>query len=579
MKHQAFLTLAATALLAAGCSSDELTADGTSNGQDAAKGKAYVALNLSLPTTSGAGTRTDVDYNQGTAAEYNVKSLTVVYFDSNDNLLKSVTYDASQLTWSTPPSTADGITTQATLPVEQVSEGEKKILVLVNNKENKVVDCNDNGEISTTITKWDGIKDKKAEGLTNATKFTGDNKDQFFMSNSPLSDGTLLVKATPQSTVAEAKAKAKTVYVERAVAKVTLEKNNTFSANNDWKTTVPASSSYSTDEVTILDWALDVTNKSEYAVRHYDKTWNDYENTVNTQSAGIRFRDTNHKLTGNTTSDAFRTHFAEDPNFDKNTNVITYTSDGVVDLTNTSNNSTFNYIQANFETNKIGLDKSAYCLENTFDVENMKEGNTTRIIVKAKYTPKSNLADGVNSITEGETWYTIGNSSLVYNGDKLADLVKAAIGETGDVKIDASKFAAGKAAITKECFKVGTNSADLTNEQLKVAQAAIGEVTTYKEGICYYTSLIKHFGDTYTPWDGKTNYTQTDAGNTYTTNYLGRYGVVRNNSYVITLNSVTAPGKPVIPTPTNDPDDMKKYYLQTTVQIMDWAVRTNSIDL
>ena len=68
-------------------------------------------------------------------------------------------------------------------------------------------------------------------------------------------------------------------------------------------------------------------------------------------------------------------------------------------------------------------------------------------------------------------------------------------------------------------------------------------------------------------------------GDDVTTNYLGRYGVVRNNSYVITLNSVTAPGKPVIPTPTNDPDDTKKYYLQTTVQIMDWAVRNNSIDL
>ncbi len=580
MKRLSVLALSAAAMLAAGCSSDEVAVDGnSSNGGSTSNGKAYVALNLSLPSTSGAGVRADVEYNQGDPKEYNVKSLTVVYFDNSGNYIKDITYDASQLTWSTPSSTANGITTQATLPVEEMENGnEKQVLVLINNKENKVIDCNDNGDITETNKSWTAIKEKTLTAQADAKKFTGAEKDQFFMANSPLSDGTELVTVTPSTKIEEAKAQAKTVYVERAVAKVGLEKSTKF--DNTWKTTVDAtSSSYQNDEVTILNWTLDVTNKSEYALRHYNTAWNTYENNVG-GSNGIRFKDTNHKLEGSIETEAYRTHFATDPNFATD---VTYTSGNVVDLNSTT--LPFNYVQkdmtAGEDANAVteALTTSLYCLENTFDVAHMKEGNTTRIVVKAKYLPKSNLANG-STIADGDDWYTIGNSSLVYSGDKLADLVEAALKAAdpsiteGSVTIVADQFKAGKADIAAGCFQV--NSTDLTPDQLTAAQKAIGQVTTYKGGICYYTSLIKHFGDTYTPWNGTTNYT--DGSEDNTKNYLGRYGVVRNNSYVITLNSVTAPGKPVIPTPSNDPDDTKKYYLQTTVKIMDWAVRNNSVD-
>ncbi len=568
--------MAAAAMLAAGCSSDDVAVDNNQS-NNTGGGKAYVALNLSLPTTSGANQRADaLTYDHGTAAEYNVKSLTVVYFDVSGNYIKDVTYSSDQLTWSTPSTAADGITTQATLPVEEMSDASpKQVLVLINNKENNVIPCGTDGTLTGDASEktWSKIKAINKENQTNANLFTGDDKSTFFMANSPLSDGTELVSVKPATKIEEAKAQAKTVYVERAVAKVGLAKSTNF--NDDWKTTIGTSSSYQNDEVTILNWTLDVTNKSEYALRHYDTAWNDYENTVGA-SNGIRFRDTNRKLAGNTTNDTYRTHFATDPNFDTD---VTY-ADGVVNLTAT--NLPYNYVQTGISGSttdadvvKEALSSNLYCLENTFNVANMKEGNTTRIIVKAKYLPKSNLATGV-SLSEGDTWYTIGNSSLVYNGEKLAELVKAAIGTTKTVAIVADKFTAGKHDITNECFTV--DGSNLIDTDLSKAKAAIGQVTTYKGGICYYTSLIKHFGDTYTPWDGTTNYT-TATGDDVTKNYLGRYGVVRNNSYVITLNSVTAPGKPVIPTPSNDPDDTKKYYLQTTVQIMDWAVRNNSIDL
>ena len=59
---------------------------------------------------------------------------------------------------------------------------------------------------------------------------------------------------------------------------------------------------------------------------------------------------------------------------------------------------------------------------------------------------------------------------------------------------------------------------------------------------------------------------------------MGRYGVLRNNWYKLTVNSVAAPGSPIVPEIPNENDDEESYYLQTTVQIMDWAVRGQKLD-
>lgn len=52
-----------------------------------------------------------------------------------------------------------------------------------------------------------------------------------------------------------------------------------------------------------------------------------------------------------------------------------------------------------------GSDKPLYCLENTFDINNMKQGQTTRVLLKATYTPK------VLEKETDKTFFMIGNSS------------------------------------------------------------------------------------------------------------------------------------------------------------------------
>lgn len=588
MKKQAIYAMALSAILASSCSSDNVTADGNGNN---AKGNAYVALNISLPTTSGSTGRADVgphSYDQGTADEYNVNDLTVVYFkgtNNNETVAKTFKYKSNELTWSTPPTSASGITTQATLPVEEVTSDITKVLILINN----------GYDTKTVITKltenttWSEIQATKltdknnAEDLTSTSTDTSTDtstgtsktKNNFFMANSPLSDGTLLVNVTPQATQAEARAQAKTVYVERAVGKVSLSQS-TDNWNN-WTYTIPSSSStssYKNDEIEVKEWCLDITNRAQYAIRSYDTSWNDLKSLVKSNQL-TRFidTDTNHKLTGNN-GDAYRTHWAKSPQYDTNNAGVTYIANDV-SYSSSNGEKGYNYVGSGQTTiTDVGLDKPAYCFENTFPTKYMKQGNTTRVLIKAKYTPKSNFATGVSSVDQDGTWYTIGNSGLVYDSNGLVALVKAALNET-NVTIETSAFTAGKHALTKASFKVGTVSKELKDTQLATLQKTLGEVTTYKEGICFYVARIKHFGDYYTPWVDANYLTETDGN---TRDYLGRYGIVRNNWYKMTVNSFSAPGDPTVPTIPEESDDVTKSYLQTTVEIMDWAVRNNSIN-
>lgn len=69
------------------------------------------------------------------------------------------------------------------------------------------------------------------------------------------------------------------------------------------------------------------------------------------------------------------------------------------------------------------------------------------------------------------------------------------------------------------------------------------KVATYENGISYYPVRIKHFGDDLTPWKKTEAPEPTVSGGAYPTanqaaNYLGRYGVLRNNWYNIDVTGI-----------------------------------------
>lgn len=115
------------------------------------------------------------------------------------------------------------------------------------------------------------------------------------------------------------------------------------------------------------------------------------------------------------------------------------------------------------------------------------------------------------------------------------------------------------------------------------------DVTEYTGGISYYVVPVKHFGDWSCPWDGTgTETTDTyndenefiDSDLAHAKNYLGRYGMVRNNWYELNIKEIKALGSAVPPEIEDDlSDDFKedKKYFAIEIHTLSWAKRTQSV--
>lgn len=101
----------------------------------------------------------------------------------------------------------------------------------------------------------------------------------------------------------------------------------------------------------------------------------------------------------------------------------------------------------------------------------------------------------------------------------------------------------------------------------------------YADGMAYYPVYIAHFGQGQTPWSESDYDDATIYGADSDARYLGRYGVVRNNWYDISVTSIKALGSPNVTVVTNEPVDKKESYISVKINVLSWAKRTQSVDL
>lgn len=547
------MAVMATALV--GCSSnDNLAPDGKDN--VGKTGEAYASFTINLPTTS--GTRADEpgtpSFAEGEAKEYEVKNGTILIFTNEGNFVTSAQL-GNMNPWKDIKT--DGVTTAATATVKLSGVtvgGNYQALVLLNND----VDASTSKVKLPTAGESYATWSAKAENATAAYTKT----DYIFMANAPKytdasAEPTTLVPVAnicASREQAEAKA-ATTVYVERGLAKVTMQK---FNADGY----AIAAGTYKGDKVEIKAWQLDVTNKSTFPVHQTSSLTDGFANIWSTP----RFYDGDNKTFK-------RVYWGVDPNYSDATlqNLIACKD-------------AFNMIGKDDIAGKTGNDHPQYCLENTFDLANMMQGQTTRVVFKAVFTPKD--------FTTGQTFYKIGNNTAIWDATKLAQqihtvavtamgITDAAERENYVVKLDAStnniSGTAGLHTITAaniEYKGTGTSlvaaNIDKINEKLGLKETGI---STYLNGEAYYIARIKHFNEL-TPWTAGEGY------GTANDKYLGRYGVLRNNWYDLSVNSISGLGYPDIPEVKPDvPDDENEQYINVEVKILDWAKRSQSIDL
>ena len=576
MKIKHYFGLAVIAAMTASCSSNEdLGTAGPGTGTNEA-GVGYATFTINLPTTSGTRADANPEFNPGAANEYKVNDATLLIFkkDATGYQFKEFVDLGNMEPWTS--SSTDGITTTAklTAKITQAEVGSDKgyyALIVLNNNSGT------NQKITypakdQTYEEWS--KDDKKANATNYLK----HDNGFFMANAPKyvagAPETLVeIKNIYASKQQAENSTATTVYVERGLAKVSL------ASGSEKKHVDITKGNYKDDKVDITGWTLDVTNTKTFPVHVTDGLWADTWKTTATTAATNgatmeRFHDT--KLT-----EFPRVYWGLDPNYSKD---FTFTS---VPACNVEFKMA---TTADFKKDEDAK-KAQYCLENTFDIDHMVQGQTTRVLFSATYTP--------NGFNAGDTFYKMGNSSQLWNATNVEAQIKAKAQEVlieADPSKDPSKVSVTLAAPTNDLTKAGVHLVAAANVQYNsvniedaeaskinaklgfkdetATDAAVG-LSTFESGVSYYIARVKHFGDALTPWNpGNKTYDKNNA------NWLGRYGVLRNNWYELTVESVSGPGYPDIPkvNPT-DPDDVNDQYINVEVKILSWAKRSQKVDL
>ena len=573
-------TIPITVLLLTACSTETLTDSTTTTGDDAVS---FARLNVNLPSVPTTRAYTP---DAGDAEEFMVKGDTRVFLFENEKGADATSedeytylYEAEPTDWiSQFDKDASGDEYQGTESFIIKLQGANKVykdlyaLVVLNG---------DNIPAPTTAGQTFGDYNA-AVSITNGntSDYLGGTATGFFMANaangnvaSDKADPTVLVHLTPyNSPDAAMKGPGNNIYVERNAVKVTVTKaQDAYPLKSDAKVTV-----------TPLAWTLTNTNLTMYP----------FHKVTGLRKGGKNsYKDiwTNNRFRGNDLDGFRRTQWAVDPNYSTTPEACAAefhvaTADEVTtEFSKPASTSAT-------ETTKA-VYNPLYCAENTFDIEHMMKGQTTAVIIKAKLTgstdatyaneaqaaakprrfTRGNTSGETDNIyvTPGHVWSEAGFAVQV------AKAATASFGitvETNNVDL-APLLGQVKTSLTADNFKDLKKDGVAftpTDAQLKDLNIEIGPVTGYAGGICYYIAYIRHFDDKETtPWkSGDPTYGGDNA------KYLGRYGVVRNNWYDLSIHDFAYPGSPKIPTPNpEDPDDDNSVIL-LNVKVNPWAKET-----
>ena len=520
---KSFLTLFVGLAMAA-CSNDEEMATGGQDQLPVDGREAYMSVSVTMPKST--GTRAP-GKDHGSAEEQKVNEVLLALFDASNVCLETKTLGTTDYILNVGGADKSGYAGKAF----KVPSATAKVLAVVNPSDKFKTAC-------VASASWSAINGAVEQTLD---EVTGTSKDNFMMinagDNANPTNGALVtanVKVVDGTTIpdvdaaiAAAEADRSMIYVDRVVAKVSL-------GTNPDGVKVPAGVT-----CTFGNWALNVTNKSMFP----------YSEIV--MPAG-----------GSADAD-----YRIDPNYEKAG----------------FNVSQFNYLKVSdkgvLPADFSPMTDSKYCLENTMEHDAQTQAQTTAAVASAVYTP--------NSFTVGESWFrllgvtykTLADLQVVYNAAKAAGTADAA--QTQVITLCDQFYARIAKAAAAQGKAVGADFASITITELddlksggeySKPDAAAGEtvgVEYFQKGVCYYNILIRH-----------------DDAITATMAH-GKYGVVRNNWYTLTINSVKQPGTPWLPDTTNptdpkDPgedDDDKEAYLSVEITVNPWTTWSQGVDL
>lgn len=420
--------------------------------------------------------------------------------------------------------------------------------------------------------------------------------------------------------------------VERVVAKVEMNVNTAnYTKNQETGYYDGVMKAYNAQDqlqdtqtsLAIIGWFIDNTNKFAYLSRNS-------EDPVSQGFDYLQYRASDqlpYRMVANAPvhveavggNFAYRTYWGIDPNYNDGVTSGLITEAGkVVDN---------RYMKFDELNNNIGgrlrtPGSHYYCAENTFDVKHQTVENTTRVIVAVQF----NNGDGFYTLTsqpneiltkdslQNKIKYAVLGRVNVDNwidnvvmhhlkqecGGKLTGPQQLALLETtvtdgvvagtspvqytGKASVTLGLSAAGLAAVV-EANSISTITeawGKLQEDQDNYVARYNEQLSYYYQGVAYYQALIRHFNDQETPWTpnaSMTNVTESIYNSNSEADYLGRYGVLRNNWYNLTIDAITHVGSSTIPDRTTEPDDTVEQFLKVKINVMPWVKRTQGVIL
>lgn len=362
----------------------------------------------------------------------------------------------------------------------------------------------------------------------------------------------------------EAKKTPVDIYVERVLAKVSVGAQMTVGADD---ITVDNETLYYTGQTTdksadedkrvyvkFLGWNIATETEKSYLFKNIDPKWTD-------KQLGI---------TNWTWPDYFRSFRAMNPAgmtyINRNYNDALMFKVGGVDqkgdmVYNEDKDINYTYVQENAS-------------KNTTDGTVAAPEKPTKILVASQLVDKTGkpieIAEwrGIRSDVNGVLITMANFSGVYYQKDEntraliTPEMIRFADDASYAVLVDDAE------SNTFYLSRDAAETADIeaVNKQLK----ELGNAKVWKDGKTYYYTDIRHLG----------KITQDGKGQDVPS--VGAYGVVRNHSYQVVINSVTGLGTPVYnPDDVIDPEQPKdeESYLAARIKVLSWRVVKSTVDL
>ena len=391
-----------------------------------------------------------------------------------------------------------------------------------------VVFFNPTDEVKGLVTKGRSLSDLQRSANYDQTKVVTANGIMMSNAQGLIEIEKAILKETPA--LAEAATDKVNIKVERAVAKVFVNPAIGEPAGQG---------NISGAKLALKGWTLDVINKKFFNIRKQaDALKTSY--STNQQVATETEPETTTTLRVNA--------YAEDPNF---TTSGTYSATDFTYLNQPYSGTNPATMPTFYETGWDD-DKGHYVSENTMQAVNQQYDATTLAIFKIEVTPKE-------LVGSTETSYVVYKNKVLKVAD-FKDKVTASETKT-DAEIempsgfqeDVNLFADG-----------GKTGQEVLNDKIDAGEAFTQNNVNFYVGLVnYYKMPIRHFTNEQQP--KRMAY--------------GRFGIVRNNIYKLTVNKVSNFGDPVIPEPGHDDDEKEVGYLSMSVDLLPWLVRESDYNL